>query len=195
MEDELMSDELPSPPQGEVRAIEDEIDAAAFTDVPKMGEAIPVGTYHFRLEKFEERWKDKDDKGNEIPEAERNPYFALQWKCQQEPYTGRVVFDNVPWVRQKDVQDAASQDSPRRAEARKLLNNRLPKAKEIMEAAGFLDAGRGKFNFKAFLGTNPEMKLQLKVKERQSKGPDGKYRGNGEWGNEISRHISLHRPM
>lgn len=191
MEDELLVEDLPSPPATQ-EAISDEIDAALLTDVPKMGDAIPVGTYAFRLESFKEAWTSEKD-GKKLKEEERQPYFALIWKCQQEPHVGRVVFENVPWLRKEDVKDAADQASPRRGEARKIINNRMPRAKEIMEAAGFNPTGN--FGFKSFLGSNPELKLQLKLKERQAKGPDGKWKGTGEWGNEVARHISLHRPM
>ena len=200
MNDELLQDELPSPPPGEEGAalvsapIDDSLDASLLTDVPKMGEAIPVGTYAFRLDSFKEGWTTKNYKtGEDLTEGESQPYFALQWKCQQEPYVGRVVFENVPWVRRDTVQDAANAQSPNRAEARKLINNRLPRAKEIMEASGFQPTGT--FGFKDFLGSNPELKLQLKLKERQQKGPDGKWKGTGEWGNEVQKHLSLYRPV
>jgi hypothetical protein len=199
MNDELINDELPSPPVGTsdvdgaaAAPIDDSLDASLLTDVPKMGEAMPVGTYAFRLDSFKEQWTEKDYKTGE-PLLEKQPYFALQWKCQQEPHVGRVVFENVPWITSTDAKAANDPQNPRRAEARQTINKRLPRAKEIMEAAGFQPSGQ--FGFKQFLGSNPELKLTLKVKERQQKGPDGKFHGTGEWSNEVVKHLSLHRPM
>jgi hypothetical protein len=197
MEDELMNDELPSPPSGgatgTAMAIDDQVDASIFDGVPKMGDAMPIGTYAFRLDKFTEEWTVKDYKtGRELAPEEQQPYFALQWKCQQEPHVGRIIFENVPWVKSADAKAAMDPQNPRRAEAKTLINNRLPRAKEIMEAASFQPTGN--FGFKQFLGSNPELKLQLKIKEAMQKGPDGKLRGTGEWRNEVQKHLSLHRP-
>lgn len=192
-------DEIPSPPApgehsgaGEAEAsFDSNIDASLFGDVPKKGEAIPVGTYKFRLDSYK---KMATASGKNIGQ----PYFQLQWKCQEEPYTGRVVFENVPWVSAADVKDANDPTSPRRGEAKKTLNNRLPSAKEVMEAADFKPSG--KFGFEEFLAGHPEMKLQLKLKEKQSKtgksNADGsaEYKGTGEMGNEVQKHLSLVRP-
>lgn len=202
MSDELLNDELPSPPpesvggsaEGESTPIADTIDASLFQDVPKMGEAMPVGTYIFRLDSYTEHWTSEDYKtGRKLEESEKQPYFSLQWKCQQEPHVGRVVFENVPWVKPEDVRDAANPASPRRAEARKILNDRLPRAKEIMQEAGFTPSGQMKF--KDFLGTNPEMKIVVKIREVKRKNQAGQLQGTGEWRNEVGKHISLHRPM
>lgn len=201
MEDELLQDELPSPPHAGAAAvsepIDDTFDAALLTDVPKMGEAIPAGTYVFRLDSFTEEWSKsewfKDGTSRELAPEEREPYYRLLWRCQQEPHTGRVVGENVPWVKASDVKDANNPNSPRKAEARKVINNRMPRAKEIMEAAGFTPTGQ--FGFKDFLKSNPEMRLQLKLKARRAKAPSGKYEPTGDWDNEVQKHISLHRPM
>lgn len=196
IEDELIEDELPSPPSGAAaEGFDDSFDASLLADVPKMGDALPVGTYDFRLEKFEESWKTKeyDKQGNErdLPQSDWQPYYKLQWKCQQEPHTGRMVFENCPWVRPQDVSDANT-ESPRKAEARKLINSRMPRAKEIMEAAGFTPTGS--FGFKQFLATNPEMKLQLKLKASKIK-KDGKLENSGGFVNEVVKHVSKHRPQ
>lgn len=193
-------DEIPQAPAGSVDEVpfgqeaqfDTSIDASLFDEVPRMGDPVPAGTYHFRLEKYEKRMTE-----------EGQPYFALQWNGQQEPIVGRKVFENVPWILPEDAKDAADPSSVRRAEARKILNNRLPKAKEIMEAAAFKPTGQ--FGFEQFLASNPEMKLVVKVKERQSatgrmvEGKGGKqvkeYKGTGEMGNDVVKHLSLHRPQ
>lgn len=199
MDDELMYDELPSPPPGEASvkaAIDDAFDASLLADVPKMGEAIPAGTYDFRLDSFTEGWSTKewhkDGTYTDLPKGEEQPYYRLTWRCQQEPYTGRVVWENCPWVKSQDVKDANS-DSPRKAEARRIINNRMPRAKEIMTAAGFTPTG--KFGFKDFLKTNPEMKLQLRLKARKAKDANGVYQPTNDWDNEVQKHISKFRPQ
>lgn len=187
---QIDDDELPSPPAEVVPAaseatFDSEIPAELFGDVPKRGEPIPIGTYEFRLDSFRKfETASGDNKGQ--------PNFAIQWKCQEEPYTGRVVFENVPWVKPEDVKAASNQTDPRCSKAQKTLRNRLPAAKEIMEACSFKPAG--KFQFEEFLAGHPACKLQLKLKERQEKTSDGKYKGTGEMGNEVVKHLSLVRP-
>lgn len=193
------TDEIPSPPApdplaghdaGSEATFDDSFDAGLLGDVPKRGDPIPIGTYHFRLAEFK---KMQTASGKN----QGQPYFALQWKCQEAPYEGRVVFENVPWVSVADVRDASDPTSPRRSEAKSIINKRMPAAKEIMEAASFKPTGQ--FGFAEFLASHPEMKLQLKLKERQSKTgtkADGtpEYKGTGEMGNEVQKHIPLARP-
>lgn len=181
-------DEIPSAPgtggAALAVAIDDEIDASAFEGVGKLGEAMPKGTYHFRLDSFSDQIS-----------GEGEPYFSLTWKCQEEPYTGRTIpFDNVPWVKQADIAAAAAGDTAAKAK----ITSRLVRANSLMEAAGFKPTG--KFGFKAFLSNNPEVKLTLSLEERKSKSgkTDGKgkpvYVGTGEMGNKVVRYLSLRRP-
>jgi len=180
MNDEL-TDEIPQAPAegADGVQIDAELEASDLQTVHKMGEPIPQGTRHFRLRQFQAA---KADDGQ--------PYFMLQWSCQEEPYTGRVVFDNVPWVKKEDVYDA-NHPGPRQVEARNILDDRLAKANAIMQAAGYKPSGR--FNFVEFLGTSPELKIQYNVSERKAKQPDGTYKGTGEMGNRVQRYFSLHR--
>lgn len=196
MEDELMNDELPSPPVGgaaEGRAVDDELDASLLADVPKMGDALPAGTYAFRLEKFYEQWSEKDmDTGRVLADSEKQPSFGLQWRCQQEPFVGRVVLENVPWVRSEDAKAANDPQNPRRGEAKAIINKALPRAKQIMTEAGF--EPKGNFGFKQFLASTPEMKLQLNVKEKKQQ-VSGKWVGTGEFKNGVVKHLSMSRPV
>lgn len=175
-------DELPSAPQGSTAAIDDEIDASAFAGVGKLGDTMPKGTYHFRLDSFEERVN------------ENGPNFSLQWKCQEEPYTGRVVFDTITWVTKETLAAAAAGDNVAKA----TIGQRLVRANSLMEAAGFRPMG--KFGFKSFLSTNPEVKLTIGIQERKSDtgkvDAKGKkvYAGTGEMGNNVVRYLSLQRP-
>lgn len=54
-------------------------------DVSKWGDPIPKGSYRFRIEKGEAR----------MSESSGNPVYRLRLKCQEEPYVGRVVIDDV----------------------------------------------------------------------------------------------------
>lgn len=122
------------------------------------------------------------------------PYFAMQWKCQEEPLTGRVLFDNVPWVDAKDVVDANNSKSPRQSEAKGILGNRLVRANSIMAAAGFKPTGQ--FGFRQFLDSHPELKIQVSVAEKKDKNPaTGKYDvPTGEMQNRIVKYASLTAP-
>jgi hypothetical protein len=51
--------------------------------VEKWGETVPEGWYHVRVEKGEER----------MSEASGEPMWCLWLKVQNEPFTGRVIFD------------------------------------------------------------------------------------------------------
>jgi hypothetical protein len=55
-----------------------------MADVQKWGEPIPKGSYKFRIEKATEQ---QSSTGNDI--------VRLHLKCQEEPYVGRVVVDDV----------------------------------------------------------------------------------------------------
>jgi len=195
MNDELIQDTdelIPSPPQTGA-PIDDEIDASLLADVPKMGDCMPAGTFAFRLEKFTEAWTEEDfESGRKFTDEEKQPLFNLQWRCQQEPHVGRVVFERVPWVRAETIKAANDPQNPARGSAQAIINKALPRAKQIMEAAGF--APTGKFGFRQFLGSNPEMKLQINVAEKKMKDPAGKWVGSGEMKNNIVKHLSLHRP-
>jgi len=191
MEDEF---ELPSPPSGEAQAIDDTMDASLLTDVPKLGDALPQGTYHCRLDKFTEAWTKEDfETGRELAEHEKQPQFLIQWRCQQEPHVGRVILENVPWVRPEDAKAANDPQNPRRGEAKSIINRALPRAKQIMEAAGFNPTAQ--FGFRQFLGSNPEMLIQVNVKEKKQKNSEGKWVGSGEFKNGVVKHLSLHRPV
>lgn len=180
-------DELPSAPQGEQSsavAIDDQIDASAFEGVGKVGDAMPAGTFHFRLKSFTEQLKDNDPS---------KPNFNLQWACQEEPHTGRIVFDTVTWVGSEDIKAANDPSNIRNKEAKAVLNSRLMRAKSIMEAAGFKPSG--KFGFKEFLNTHPEIKMAIRQKEKMDKDEKGEYtKPTGEQQNVISKYISLARP-
>lgn len=177
-------DELPSAPESGVAtaiAIDDQIDASAFEGVGKIGDAMPAGTFHFRMKSFTEGFN------------ENGPYFSLQWACQEEPHTGRIVFDTVTWVKSEDTAAANDKANPRNAEAKAILNNRLMRAKSIMDAAGFKPTGT--FGFREFLNSHPEIKMSIRQKEKMDKDEKGAYtKPTGEQQNVISKYISLSRP-
>lgn len=185
-----MDDDLPAPPVGGTASAEVEIadvPAEAYGTVPKMGDVIAAGTYHFRAHSWQ--------KAN----YEDGPVYSIQWRAQQEPITGRVVFSNCPWPTAADIKLANDPNVPAGAkvEAQKRVNDRLVVAKAIQEAAG---CKPGSMPFEQFLATNPEMLLQISVtdkKERSGIGPDGKptFASTGEKKNKVQKYISLVRPQ
>lgn len=178
-------DELPNAPGTEAGAavvIDDEIDSSAFEGVGKLGDVLPKATYHCRLDSFKEQ------------SNENGPNFSLQWKVQEEPNTGRVVFDTIPWVSVDTIKAAAAGDPA----AKSTMAQRLVRANSLMQAAGFKPSG--KFGFKSFLSTNPEVKLTLSIGEKKTDSgkTDGKgkkvYVGTGEQVNNVVKYLSLQAP-
>lgn len=172
--------------------------AGMFDDVPEMGEAIPMGTYHFRLERYssgasavkvdnklESSPRKRFADGTEIPDQ---PWFQLFWSCQQEPHTGRVFTDFMPWVSLEVVSKAAAGDT----EAIAIRKDRLWKAKAVCKAAGFGVAGN--FNIKTdFLDVHPELKIQVGLEAGKTK-VNGKYVADGSQRNKPIKYLSLSRP-
>lgn len=195
-------DDMPAAPgaaTGTATAVEVDggADPSMFEGVATMGEVIPIGTYHFRLDRYTEGVGGfKDDHGqpttryfgdgSPIPDQ---PYFNLLFVCQQEPHTGRVFADFAPWVSKEVRTKAAAGD----AIARELLKDRLWKIKSIMEAAGFKPAGN--FDLKRdFLAEHPEVKIQLGLTEGKSKDATGKYVVDGSQRNKSIKYLPLFRP-
>lgn len=185
-----INDELPQPPipqadgstESAVANFDATFDPSILADVPKMNDPIPAGTYEFRLDKFTKKL-DKDNM----------PRYDVQWKCQQEPHTGRVAFDFVSWISGEDLAAASNTSNPRCQEARDLIRKRLPRVKAIMEAAGYKAVGPT--NLDEFFSTQPVVKIQLTVAERKGKDKDGKYTiPSGDMQNNIQNYISLSRP-
>ena len=54
-----------------------------MSTVQKWGEALPKGWYHVRA-----------DKVTEGMSSTNNPVVNINWKVQEEPYVGRIIFDN-----------------------------------------------------------------------------------------------------
>jgi len=186
------ADEMPAAPpasQEGAAAVEfsGEVDASVFDDVHAGGEPLPQGTYHFRLEAYDKRFADPDKSGV------AQPYYALRWRCQQEPHVGRVYFENVPWVREEDVKIATDQRHPLNRQAKQTLSDRLWKAKDLMDKAGFKPTGR--LNFEAFLDTNPEVRIPLTLQEVKEKQPDGSLKGAGRFRNKSNKYLPLARSM
>jgi hypothetical protein len=174
----MLDDEMPQAPEAAAGTpqvtIDDQIDASLFDNVPKMGDALPAGVYSVRLKQFSDAVAD-----------DGAVYFKIQWSVTQEPHVGRVFFDNIPWVSKTDVEQAKAGNP----QAQAVLSERLPRSKAVMEAAGFKPSG--KFGFKEFMGTNPELKVQVTINERKQKDAKGAWVGTGEMGNKIQKYISL----
>lgn len=188
----FVDDEVPAVPSigGETAAVvvDGACDSSLLEGVGLVGEVIPVGTYAFRLDRFfensnppsDERYKDLGDQ----------PGFGLLWVCQQEPHTGKTFMDNCPWVNQVTREAAVGGN----AVALELVRNRLPRAKSIMKAAGFVPSGR--FDIKNFFSAHPEIKIQLKIQEKKMKDPAnvGKYINTGSMTNAAEKYLPLQKP-
>lgn len=190
----FVDDELPAPPSGPQAAqsaepISGAIDGALLGDVPKLGEALPIGTYHFRLDRYSESWAEPDKSAS--PEEllfGKQPQFLLFWSCQEEPHTGQPFVDFVEWV-SPDVLKMAAE---RNQSALKLLRTRLARAKAILQAAEYPIVGQ--LDYKTFLSSHPEIKIQLGLREGKQKTSSGELVPTGEMRNRPIRYISLRRP-
>lgn len=186
-DDEVVA--LPSPAAGaEAAAVDGGFDASLLEGVGLVGEVIPVGTYAFRLDRFYENFNEPNDE--KYKELGAQPGFGLLWICQQEPHTGKTFMDNCPFVNSKTREAAKAGEQV----ALELVRNRLPRAKSIMQAAGYKPSG--KFDFKDFLSSHPEIKIQLKIQEKKMKDPGnpGKYKGTGSMTNAAEKYLPLQRP-
>jgi hypothetical protein len=208
MNPDMMEDELPQAPAGgtsggDVAVTMASVPADMYDAVPKMGDVMPAGTFHFRLDRYSK------------VSYEDGPVYSLTWRCQEEPHTGRVVFANCPWPKASDVALANDPDAPKgaRAEAQKEVSKRLVVSKAIQEAAGIRP---GSMDFEEFLGTNPEVKITERVTGKKAlKGVADAMKGEyvndagkvvdkagqllfedtGEQKNIVVKYLSLARPQ
>lgn len=178
-----IDDEMPQAPgtngaAADAVSINGEFDMAALDGVPNLGDALPAGVYEVRLRSFSEK---KNDNG---------PFFGLQWSVQQEPHAGRLIFENyVPFCTPEQFAAAVAGDPVAKA----AVADRMPRLKSIMKAADYKPVG--KTDIKAFLATNPELKIQINVKEKKQKvEATGKYEGTGEMENGVVKYISKQAP-
>lgn len=161
-----VQDEAPIPPpsdadvpwgnEAEVEKPTVDPSEALWNEVPKEGDVIPKGTRHFKVEGYTLK---SDIFGLRI---------KLLWRCQEEPYVGRLFPDTVQYVDDATMKAANNGDRTARA----IVMDRLQKAKTIMGAAGVT---RG--SFIAFLDSQPELKITLEV------GPNRVQDGKGNWVN------------
>lgn len=186
MDDELEHSIPTAPPVGAGATQEvsmADVSAEDFNEVSELGEPIPVGTYHFRLDSYTTaKTEVRTNEQTGMTEG-GEPYYSLLWKCQEEPFVGRVVPDNVPWVKLEDLEAARRGDPTAKAK----LVRRLPRAKTIMKTLGWTGT------FLDFLATNPELRLTLGLQEAKEKGPGGKLIPTGNFRNKISRYLPLVR--
>lgn len=197
-EEQIIDDsEMPAAPVESAAAVEvnGEVDASLFDIVPVTGDSMPVGTYHFRLDRYTTGESEPNLKKPERDRFGKQPYFMLVWICQQEPHTGRIIPpEYCGWCTPAVFKAAMEGDST----ARTMVAERLQTAKDVTAAAGMKIVGN--FNFVEFLGTNPECKLQLGLADANTDsgkvGADGKkvYVKTGMKTNKVLKHISLTRP-
>lgn len=156
-------------------------------EAPKLGEALPAGTYSFKMGGYKEGWNEpnKDDP-NELLLG-KQPYFQIFWDCTEEPHTGKRFVEFVQYINKLTIVEA-NKGNP---VAVALVKKNLSRVKDIAVAAGYPQKG---FDFKAFAATKPEVKIQLSLKEKKEKTATGELKATGEQVNFAIRHVSLHRP-
>ncbi len=190
MSEELMNYDSPfgdSPTvASEVEAVETAI-GDLLEEAPKLGEALPAGTYSFKLAGYKEGWNEPDKNDPNALLLGKQPYFQLFWDCTEEPHTGKRFMEFVPYINKMTIVQA-NQGNP---VAVALVRNNLSRIKDICVAANYPQKG---FDFKAFAATKPEVKIQLNLREKKEKSATGELKSTGEQVNFAIRHVSLHRP-
>lgn len=186
---DVMDDEVPAAPaESEAVEVDGTFGADLLSDVPGLMEPFPIGTFHFRLDHYASTQPEPNpEQIQKYGAMAKQPQFQLNWVCQQEPHTGRTFVDFVPWVTPEVVKAARAGDPI----ARELIRKRLPRAKVIMEAAAYKPTGE--FDFKEFLGSNPELKIQLGIQEAKTK-VGGVLKATGLMRNTAVQYVSLVRP-
>ena len=193
-----LDDEMPQAPLAVAASVgspevafSGDLSTDSYSKVPEMGEPLPVGTYHFRLDHYTVGWSDTPTADKDPFAFGAQPYMMLFWACQQEPCVGRSFVDFAPWVNDKTAAAANQTANPATAsEAQKIVNDRIWKLKAIATAAGYKPPQGGGFNAKSFLATNPEIKIALRQKERKEKVGD-KYVGTGKQGNVANEYLPM----
>lgn len=191
-----LDDEMPAAPAGggaaaalaeAQRTFTGNVDFESYEKTPEMGEAIPVGTYHFRLDSYREGWNNEPKPGEKEFAFGAQPYFMVKWVAQQEPIVGRAFTEFVPWVSDSVVEAAVAGNS----DARGIITDRIWKAKSIASAAGFKPAPGSGFNAKTFFATNPEIKISLGLEKRKTKDATGKYVATDQDQNKVNAYLPL----
>lgn len=190
-----LDDEMPAAPAGaaapapaaEAKTFSGNVDFESYDKTPEMGEAIPVGTYHFRLDSYREGWNNPPKPEDKEFQFGAQPYFMIKWVAQQEPVVGRAFTEFVPWVSDSVVEAAVGGNS----DARAIITDRIWKAKSIASAAGFKPAPGQGFNAKTFFATNPEIKISLGLEKKKTKDATGKYVATDQDQNKVNAYLPL----
>lgn len=193
MDEQVATDEMPAMPS--ISPTDETIDTAAVNmddlqGVPDKGQVIPLGTYHFRLDRhFEQNQPPRDDADQGVKDLGDQPGFGLLWICQEEPHTGESFMDNMSWVNSLTVKLAREGS----AAARKTMK-RLSSGKSLMAACAFKPSG-GYNIVTDFLANTPECRIRVGKKKKKTKDDDsGKYVETGEWVNFAIQYHPLVRP-
>lgn len=190
-----MDDEMPQAPAGgaaaaaPVKEFTGEIEYDVYSKVAEMGDALPQGTYMFRLDSAKPGWSDEPKPGDKEYGYGAQPYFNVKWVAQEEPITGRAFFEYVPWVSDEVAAKANSGD----AGAQAIVNDRIWKLKTIASASGYKPPAGSKFNPKKFLESQPQVKISLTTTEKKQRdGVDEKgaaiWKGTGQQKNKASAY-------
>lgn len=191
----LLDDELPPPPDSGApsdaqQPISGMMAGSLLDEVPKFGDVIPKGTWAFRLDGSLDFWNEPTKDDPEEALFGKQPAFLFRWVCQQEPHTGLQFMDFVEWANEETIREAIAGHPVARA----IVKRRFMRIKAIMEECGFKP--KGNFDVKQdFVNTHPELNIQVGVREKKQKGPDGKAVGTGQMVNMAIQYMSLRRPV
>lgn len=185
------NDELPVAPEtasddNKTQPVDAKFDADFMfgKDVPKLGDHLPIGKYHFRADRFFEGWQEPDKNDPQALLFGRQPYFNVIWSCQQEPHTGLRFADFVNWVSPDTYQQAKAGNPAARA----ICRERLQRARTIMEECEYKGG-----DFKEFLNSHPECYIQVGLRPKKVK-VNGELKDTGELNNNAIKYESLRRP-
>ena len=180
------TDEMPAPPTAaaastEAEPIPTEFNADVVAEAYGRGEAFPAGTFHFRLDGYSEGWGNEgSDEKNKLSHLGNQPYFMLQWVCQQEPYVGKRYLQFLGWVNAETMKLAEKKDS----QALGFAKERLGDVKTLMIGCNYKPHGRS--DLKTFLESHPEAKISLTIRERKIK-INGVLTPTGEMVNNVQK--------
>lgn len=149
--------------------VDGEIDAGLFDGVQTLGDLIPKNSkLKFELRSFKEGTSKPwlGEKGDPTLEyLGEQPYFNCTFVCQQEPFTGKRVYDFIHFINKKTQAAAANGD----ATAISVKNKRLVRLKALLKGASY--SPTGVFDIRKFLEAKPAVGIEVGEGKKQDGTP------------------------
>ena len=144
-----------------------ELDPSLLAGVPKPNETIPKGTRAvFNLRSWKkgesEPWKATTKNPAGRPELEKygkQPYYNVEFVCQQEPHTGRRIYEFIHFVNDTTQAAAIAGD----AVAAKVVKDRLIALADLLRGTGYQPTA--KFSIENFFNTKPNTGIVVGSRE------------------------------